>query len=349
MKALKTLRDAIVFFSDPIRCRAYLVEQRWPDGVVCPRCGSKDVLFLEKYNRWHCRAKHDAPQFTLKTGTVMEDSAIGLDKWLPAFWLLANCKNGISSYELHRALGVTQKSAWFMLHRIRYAMQPDDQTMIGGPEGGPIEVDEAYVGGHPKNKHLGKRDHQVGKKYLRNLDGSISGPNPDYKPHSITGRATRKTPVFGMLDREARTVRAHVIPEVKREALMNAILANVEKGSTIYSDGLAEYKLLRNMEFVHETVNHVNEYVRGQVHTQGIENFWSLLKRGLRGTYVAVEPFHLDGYVAEQVFRYNNRTTKDNPLDDGDRFTLAVSQISGKRLTYAELTGKVEETSAEPF
>ena len=339
----------MVFFSDPTRCREYLIEQRWPDGVICPKCGSKDVLFLEKYNRWHCRAKHEAPQFTLKTGTVMEDSAIGFDKWLPAFWLLANCKNGISSYELHRALGVTQKSAWFMLHRIRLAMQSEDAALMGGPEGGPVEVDEAYVGGHPKNKHLGKRDHQIGKKYLRNLDGSISGPNPDYKPHSITGRATRKTPVFGMLDREARKVRAHVIPQVKREELMNAILANIEKGSTIYSDGLSDYKPLRNMEFMHETVNHVNEYVRGQVHTQGIENFWSLLKRGLRGTYVAVEPFHLDGYVAEQVFRYNNRTTKDNPLDDADRFTLAVSQIEGKRLTYAELTGKVDETSEEAF
>jgi transposase-like protein len=348
MKALKTLKDAIVFFSDATRCREYLTEQRWPDGVICPRCGSKDVLFLEKYNRWHCRAKHDAPQFTLKTGTVMEDSAIGLDKWLPAFWLLANCKNGISSYELHRALGVTQKSAWFMLHRIRYAMQAEDVEMMGGRDSGPVEVDEAYVGGHPKNKHLSKRDPGHGKKYLLDEFGDRAGLNPDYVPH-VCGRATKKTPVFGMLDREARKVRAHVIPEVKREVLMEAIIGNIEKGSTIYSDGLADYRPLRNMEFVHETVNHVNEYVRGQVHTQGIENFWSLLKRGLRGTYVAVEPFHLDGYVAEQVFRYNNRTTKDNPLDDGDRFTLAVSQISGKRLTYAELTGKVEETSAEPF
>ena len=157
MKALKTLKDAIVFFSDATRCREYLTEQRWPNGVDCPRCGSKDVLFLEKYNRWHCRAKHDAPQFTLKTGTVMEDSPIGLDKWLPAFWLLANCKNGISSYELHRALGVIQKSAWFMLHRIRYAMDTDNAAKMGGPEGGPVEVDESYIGGDPKNRHKSKR------------------------------------------------------------------------------------------------------------------------------------------------------------------------------------------------
>jgi len=276
----------------------------------------------------------------------MEDSPIHLEKWLPAFWLLANCRNGISSYELHRALGVTQKTAWFMLQRIRLAMQSEDTAMMGGP----VEVDEAYVGGQPKNKHLGKRDHQIGKKYLRNLDGSISAPNPDYKPHSITGRGTRKIPVFGILDREARQVRAHVIPEVKRETLMNAILANVEKGSTIYSDGLSDYKPLRNMEFMHETVNHVNEYVRGQVHTQGIENFWSLLKRGLRGTYVAVEPFHLDRYVTEQVFRYNHcKDALGNKTSDADRFSLAVSQISGKRLTYAELTGKVRGTEAEAF
>jgi transposase-like protein len=345
MKALKTLQDAIVFFSDPVRCRKYMVAQRWPDGVICPRCGSTDVLFLEKYNRWHCRAKHDAPQFTLKTGTVMEDSPIQLEKWLPAFWLLANAKNGISSYELHRALGVTQKSAWFMLHRIRMAMEQGSLFKI---DGGPVEVDEAYVGGQPKNKHLGKRDPGHGKKYLLDEDGDRAGLNPDYVPH-VCGRATHKTPVFGMLDREARQVRARVVPEVKREVLMEAILGNIEKGSTIYSDGLADYRPLRNMEFVHETVNHVTEYVRGQVHTQGIENFWSLLKRSLRGTYVAVEPFHLDAYVTEQVFRYNNRATKDNPLNDADRFALAVSQIVGKRLTYAELTGKVGETSEAAF
>jgi len=176
---LDTLRDAILYFSDRVRCREYMVENRWPNGVGCPRCGSKDVLFLEKYNRWHCRAKHPAPQFTLKTGTVMEDSAIGLEKWLPAFWLLANCKNGISSYELHRAIGVTQKSAWFMLHRIRWAMRNQPSVKMGGPEGGPVEVDECYVGGKLKNMLAARR---------KKLNLALRGDN--------------KMAVMGMLDRE---------------------------------------------------------------------------------------------------------------------------------------------------
>jgi transposase-like protein len=184
------------------------------------------------------------------------------------------------------------------------------------------------------------------KKYTKDSAGyTIRDPN--YK--SPTGRASKKIPVMGMLDRESRKVRAQVIPEVKREVLMNAILNNIEKKTTVYSDGLTEYKNLKAFDFVHDSVNHLYEYVRGEVHTNGIENFWSLLKRGLRGTYVAVEPFHLDRYVDEQVFRFNNRATEDNPLDDRDRFMLAVSQVAGKRLTYAELTGKVRETSEEPF
>jgi transposase-like protein len=150
---------------------------------------------------------------------------------------------------------------------------------------------------------------------------------------------------MGMLDRDSRKVRAKVIPNVRRKTLQTAILSEIEKGSTVYTDGYASYDNLAAQNYIHETVNHVDEYVRGHVHTQGIENFWSLLKRGLKGTYVAVEPFHLHRYADEQVFRYNNRATKGNPLDDADRFMLAVSQISGKRLTYAELTGKVGETS----
>jgi transposase-like protein len=326
---LQTLKDAITYFNDPANCREYLVARRWPDGVECPRCGSKDVLFLEKYNRWHCRAKHEAPQFTLKTGTVMEDSPIGLDKWLPAFWLLSNCKNGISSYELHRALGVTQKSAWFMLHRIRVAMESQNLSKFGGPESAPVEVDETFVGGRISNMHRSK-------------------VRSKYKGKPVAG-TSNKAIVMGIRDRETRQVRAKVIPNVNRETLQDEILANVEKKSKVYTDAAQGYFNLARREFVHETVNHLEEFVRGQVHTQGIENFWSLLKRGLKGTYVAVEPFHLDAYVTEQVFRYNNRTTRDNPLTDADRFMLAVSQIEGKRLTYAELTGKVGETSPEVF
>ena len=261
----------------------------------------------------------------------MEDSAIGLDKWLPAFWLLANCKNGISSYELHRALGVTQKSAWFMLHRIRLALDMQPDVKMGGENSGPVEVDETFVGGRVKNMH---------RKVIREK----------FKGMPVAGsQVTNKTVVMGMRDRETRQVRAKVIPDVNRETLQNEILDNIEKKSTVYTDAASGYYRLGRHDFVHEVVNHMEEYVRGQVHTQGIENFWSLLKRGLKGTYVAVEPFHLDRYVTEQVFRYNNRTTKDNPLDDEDRFALAVSLMVGKRLTYAELTGKVGETPEEAF
>jgi transposase-like protein len=247
MKALKTLRDAILFFSDPIQTREYLVANRWPDGVICPRCGSKDVLFLEKYNRWHCRAKHDAPQFTLKTGTVMEDSPIGLEKWMPAFWLLANAKNGISSYELHRALGVTQKTAWFILHRIRVAMDAENSDKMGG--NGPIEVDETFVGPNPRKMHANKRDAR-------------------YKALS----ARPNVPVMGMLDREARQVRAKVVPNVRRDTLQNEILNQIEKGAKVYTDSAPAYDLLKAQDYIHEQVNHMKEYVRGTVHTQGIEN-----------------------------------------------------------------------------
>lgn len=320
---LTTLQDAIVYFSDPVRCREYMVEQRWPNGVECPRCGSKDVLFLEKYERWHCRAKHSSPQFTLKTGTVMEDSPIKLEKWLPAFWLLANCKNGISSYELHRALGVTQKTAWFMLHRIRVAFE-GHSGMLGG-NGGPVEIDETFVGGKAKNMHRSRR----------------------LKAHVYQG-GSGKAIVLGMLERGGK-VKAKVVKDRTKISVAPMLKEHVQKGSHIITDEHQAYPHIAVDTYVHEVVNHLEGYVREHVHTNGIENFWSLLKRGTNGTYVAVEPFHLDSYVVEQVFRYNNRATKDTPLTDLDRFTLAVSQISGKRLTYAELTGKVGETSAESF
>ncbi len=303
-----------------------MVEMRWPDGIVrCPTCDSTKVTWLENARVYRCTGKHPKAKFSLKVGTVFEDSPITLDKWLPAVWLLVSAKNGISSYELCRALGVTQKTAWFMLHRIRLAMQSKSFMKFGG-NNEPIEVDETFVGANPRNMHADRRL----KMYTKGA-----------------GWGGHKTIVMGMLDRETRQVRAKVIPNITRKILQEEILNEIEHGSTVYTDGHPGYDRLKAQQFVHETVNHAEEYVRGQVHTQGIENFWSLLKRGLKGTYVAVEPFHLSRYIDEQVFRFNNRARKDNPLDDADRFMLAVSQIAGKRLTYADLTGKVGET--EPF
>jgi len=294
-----------------------MMDLRWPDGVVaCPRCGAEKVTYLEKQRVWKCYAKHERPTFSLKTGTIFEDSPIPLEKWLCAAWLLINCKNGVSSYEIHRALGVTQKSAWFMLHRIRLAMQ-NNSFLRMGQEGGPVEADETFVGGTPKNMHLRKR------KLAKNGKFHIDKPA-----------------VFGMLDRETRQVRAKVIPSVNREVLQNEILDHVAKGAKIYTDGWRGYEGLAKQEFIHETVNHLQEYVRGEVSTQGIDNFWALLKRSLSGTYVAVEPFHLNRYVGEQVFRYNHRL-----VSDAERFTTAMKQIVGRRLTYSELTGKIEPSS----
>jgi transposase-like protein len=335
--AVKTLQQAIKHFADPENCRQFMVFMRWPDGVArCPYCDATKLTWMAKANQYRCYGEHPKQKFSLKVGTIFEDSPIKLDKWLPAAWLICNAKNGISSYEIHRALGVTQKTAWFMMHRIRLAMVTKSFMKLGGG-GGPVEVDEAYIGGAPGNKHKSKR--------------KLETVTPDYpwaserKLHPHAGRGTEKIAVFGMLDREARKVRAEIVPNVKREVLLNAILENVQPGGKVYSDAYPAYKSLKDLEFVHEAVNHVKEYVRGEVHTNGIENFWSLLKRGLKGTYVSVEPFHLDRYIQEQVFRFNNRATKDNPLDDSDRFMLAMSQIVGKRLTYAELTGKVGETA----
>lgn len=324
-KEPKTLQEAIVYFDSVDNCIAYLASRRWPDGVVvCPTCGRKDAAYVPARRVWQCKSRHPKCQFSIKVGTIFEDSPIPLGKWLAAMWMVANCKNGVSSWELHRALGVTQKTAWFMRHRIGLALGTDTPHRMGG-QGGPVEVDETFVGGNPRKMHAARR-----LKMQKAMNGD-------------SGKVT----VMGLLDRELRQVRAQVIPNVKRDVLQAEILRQVEKGSTVYTDRWTGYDNLAAQEYIHETVNHTLEYVRGQIHTQGIENFWSLLKRGLNGTYVSVEPFHLDRYITEQVFRYNNRATKDNPLNDADRFALAVSQIVGKRLTYAELTGKVE--GAEVF
>ena len=331
----KTLQAAILYFADPDNCISYLVARRWPDGVVsCPVCGSDKVAYVASRRVWQCKTRHSKAQFSIKVGTIFEDSPIALDKWLMAMWMLANCKNGVSSWEIHRTLGITQKSAWFMLHRIRLALGHEPEGKMGGENGGPVEVDEAFVGGDPKNRHMSKR---LQGKYIKDASG-YSVRNPDYK--SEAGRGSKKIPVVGILDRDAREVRAKVVPNVSRETLQDAILANIEGGSTVYTDAAHQYNNLPALDYIHGAVNHMEEYVRGDIHTNGLENFWALLKRGLKGTYVAVEPFHLDRCVTEQVFRYNNRSTTKRPMSDSDRFSLAVSLIVGKRLTYAELTGK---------
>jgi transposase-like protein len=317
-REINSLQDAIQHFSDEQVCIDEVSAMRWPSGKPeCPACGHPDHYWLAKQRRWKC--KECWKQFSVKVGTVFEDSPLSLTKWLPALWLVVNCKNGISSYELGKALKISQKSAWFMLHRLRLALREGVDSKMGGS--GPVEVDETFVGGKTKNMHRERR--------LR---------------MQTAEKTYQKAIVMGMLDRESRRVRAAVIPNVKRETLQNAILNQIEGGATVYTDGYQGYDNLAAKEYIHETVNHVEEYVRGQIHTQGIENFWSLLKRTLSGTYVAVEPFHLDRYLDEQMFRYNNRATKDNPLNDADRFSALLMQLAGKRLTYAELTGKVEAT-----
>lgn len=322
------LQEAIQHFSNPENVLAYMTRLRWPDGVVkCPTCGREGAAFLKNQNKWQCKSAHAKRQFSAKVGTIFEDSPIPMDKWLVAVWMLSNCKNGVSSYELAKAIVVTQKSAWFMLHRIRLAMKTGSIEKLGG-SGGPIEADETFVGANVVKMHKSRR---------AKMQAIASNT------YGMSQHAVGKTIVMGMLDRDLRQVRATVIPDVKRATLQEQILNNVAGGATVITDDAAGYRYAISEGFAHEVINHAQEYVRGKVHTQGIENFWSLLKRGLRGTYVAVEPFHLGRYVDEQVFRYNNRGSKELPVSDFARFTQAMSQITGKRLTYTEVTGKAGE------
>ncbi len=305
----KTLLEAVKFFSDFEHCRKFMVEARWPDGIVrCPTCNSDHVTYLQNARVWKCYGKHERPKFSLKVGTIFEDSAIPLEKWLPTVWLLANCKNGISSYEVARALGVTQKTAWFMLHRVRLAMRSSGDGKLFGE----IEVDETFIGGKARNMHLDKRERE------------------------ITGRGAKgKAAVLGFL-RRGGEVRAELVPNRKKHTLQSMVREHVAPYSILYTDALPSYEGM-DTDFIHQVVDHAVEYVRGRVHTNGLENFWSLLKRGVKGTYVSVEPFHLARYLDEETFRYNNR---DKEIGDDGRFALALAQIVGKRLTYGELTGK---------
>jgi len=307
-REISTLIEAVRYFSDPDVCLAYLVEERWPDGnVTCPTCGSQEVHFIASRKLWRCKVKHPRQQFSIKVGTIFEDSPIGFDKWLPAIWLITSAKNGVSSYELHRSLGVSQKSAWFMLHRIRLAMQTPTARRLSGT----VEADETYVGGKTR--------------------GYIPGKAPSGR--KSRGPLPGKTVVMGMVERDGEA-RAMVVPNVKRSTLLPKIRENVEPGTRMVTDALHSYSTL-DQEFPHDVINHAEAFARGDISTNGIENFWSLLKRTLKGTYISVEPFHLSRYVDEQALRFNTR-------DDSDRvrFEKVLGQVSGRRLTYSDLTGQ---------
>jgi transposase-like protein len=301
----KTLQEAILYFADPDTCVTFMAMLRWPEGVTCPSCEGKAVSYLSTRRMWKCKNKECRKQFSVKQGTVMEDSPIGLDKWLAAIWLIANAKNGISSYEIHRALGITQKSAWFLLHRIRLAMQTGTFKKLSGT----VEVDETFIGGLSRNMHRSERG--------RKIQG--------------TG-GSGKVVVMGLLERHGE-VRTKVILNTKSETLHCEVREHVESGSELMTDAHRGYRGLED-EYLHKFIDHAEMYVRDNVHTNGIENFWSLLKRSIKGTYVSVEPFHLFRYLDEQSFRFNARKVKD-----ADRFIQTVKSVTGRRLTYDELTG----------
>ena len=299
-----TLVEAVKYFSDVDVCNEYMKHVKWPDGrITCPKCGGDRIGEIRTRRMLRCKASDCRKQFSYKVGTIFEDSPLGLDKWFVAVWCITNCKNGISSYELARDLGITQKSAWHMLHRIRLAMQEGSLLKMSGT----CEADETFVGGKAKNMHKAEREKR------------------------INGRgAVGKTIIQGILKRGGRVV-ADVVNNTKRKTLQPNIRSVVETGSTVYSDALKSYEGLSS-DYIHETVDHAREYVRGDVHTNGMENFWSLLKRGINGTYISVMPWQLFRYVDEQVFRFNERKKTD-----GQRFGEVMKRVTGRRLTYAEL------------
>lgn len=307
MKTPDTLLEAITYFADRNRSREFLAVLRWPTGPVCPRCGAVEPLFLQTRKLWKCRACKT--QFSVKVGTIFEDSPIGLDKWLPALWMLVNAKNGVSSYEIARALGVTQKTAWFMMHRIRLATQTGSFRKMGGE----VEVDETFIGGRARFMHRGRRE------------------------KAIKGRGTvGKAAVMALLERHGidghSTIVVKHVPNVRRRVLAPEVRAHVEPGSEVFTDALRSYDGLA-AEYAHKVIDHAESYAEGKVHTNGLENFWSLLKRGIKGTYVSVEPYHLFRYLDEQAYRFNTRK-----MNDGVRFARALAGIVGKRLTYQHLT-----------
>lgn len=307
MKTPKTLTDAIKYFANPDNALDYFAAYRWPNGAKCPHCETtKAPMFLKTRRIWKCSANECRKQFSVKMGTIFNESPIGLDKWLTAIWLISNCKNGISSYELGRDIGVSQKTAWFMLGRIRLAMQDEN----GGKLSGEVEADESFIGGKARNMHAKDRARR------------IRGRGPD-------GKAI----VAAVMERGGR-VKAAVVDKRRKHQLHSLVRENVQVGSELFTDALKSYDGLTD-DFTHQVIDHAEAYVDGNVHTNHCENFWSLLKRGINGTYISVEPFHLFRYLDEQAFRYNERE-----LTDAERFEIVVGRAAGRRLTWDKLTGR---------
>ena len=281
------------------------MELRFPHGVACPRCGSLAVGWITTRRLIQC--KDCKKQSSLKVGTIFEDSPIGFDKWLPAMWMIGGDRNGISSHELGRAIGVTQKTAWFMLHRIRLAMQ---------------------------NKSIEKpfTERGRGRRNVRGRQGWLTWNKYGNRRIQAHGPATDKAVVFGMAQRgKPSQVRAMVVPDYKQITLAPILFDNVAKGSKLYTDALRSYRGLEP-RFVHAFVDHMVEYVNGNVHTNTIENFWSCLKRTIHGTYICPKTFHMEAYVDEQAWRFNHR---EQP--DGARLNAALEGVEGRRITYKQL------------
>jgi transposase-like protein len=306
----KTLQEAVVYFNNPDNALGFMVSLRWPNGITCARCQSEAYTFISTRRTWQCKACKK--MFTVKLGTVMEDSPIGLDKWLCAMWMIVNAKNGISSYEISRSLGITQKSAWFLLHRIRLSMQTGTFDKLSGE----VEADETFIGGKARFMHREKREEK------------------------ITGTGGMgKVAVMGLLERHGK-VRVKVVPNRRKRTLQTEVRQNVKAGSEVFTDALKSYDGLD--EYVHQVIDHAEKYVDGKVHTNGLENFWSLLKRCIKGTYISVEPFHLFRYLDEQSFRFNNRKVTDQL-----RFLALSCLIIGRKLTYKKLTGSLNLPCSE--
>lgn len=308
----QTLLEAVRYFSDLDVATEFVAKLRWPDGFVCPACGHTEYSYLKTRRLWKCKACKK--QTSVKKGTIFEDSPLGLDKWLTGMWLVLNCKNGISSHELARDLGIHQQSAWFMLHRIRLAMHTGSFAKLSGE----VESDESFIGGRATNMHRRRRREKFG-----------DSKNP----------FENKTIVMGILERSGQ-IQAHVVPSLRPSIIQSKIREAVLPGTSLYTDKMSGYRGLGAFsEYEHRVVDHAERYVDGRVHVNGVENFWSLLGRSLKGTYISVQPDHLHRYLDEQVFRYNHREG-----GDADRLSLALGRVEGRRITYKELTAKATST-----